>query len=84
MIAVFGYIWAAFVLASGFIFIIGIQKVNTLLLSLESQLSIWITIEIVQDAFGGGIELLGGIWVLCIGINGFREDTFNSFLMDLA
>lgn len=79
MIAIFGYIWASFVLASGFIFIIGIQKVSTLSLPLESQLSIWTTLEIIQDAFGGGIELLGGIWVFCIGANGFREGKFNSF-----
>lgn len=82
--AIFGYIWAAFVLASGFIFIIGIEKISTLNISNDSLLSVWLPLSILQDAFGGGIELIGGVWVLLIGINGFRCKKFNTFFNSLS
>lgn len=75
--SVMGYIWAAFVLASGFIFIIGIEKVAALSMSAEHQFLVWTSLEILQDAFGGGIELLGGIWVFLIGVNRFKNQPFH-------
>lgn len=84
LVTVFGYIWAAFVLASGFIFIVSLEKINTLPINETSKLSIWYTIELVQEALGGGTELIGGIWVLVIGVLGFREDKFNRFFNSLS
>lgn len=71
--SIFGYIWAAFVIASGFIFIIGIEKVSAIQVVDEQKLTIWNTISILQEALGGGIELIGGFWVMLIGINGFID-----------
>lgn len=77
--AIFGYVWAAFVLASGFVFIIGIEKISTLNINSDTLLSIWLPLTILQEAFGGGIELVGGVWVFLIGINGLRCKKFNTF-----
>lgn len=77
--SIVGFIWAAFVIASGFIFRIGIEKISQIQLDSDDQYIILTSIQIVQDAFGGGVELLGGIWVLCIGLMALRVKLFNRF-----
>jgi hypothetical protein len=77
--AVFGFIWAAFVLASGFIFIVGVEKITHIKMNYDNKIIIWKTIEILQDALGGGIELIGGIWVFLIGVSGCLKKKFNPF-----
>jgi uncharacterized Tic20 family protein len=77
--SIVGFIWAAFVIASGFIFTIGIEKISQIQLDSSDQYVILTSIQIVQDALGGGVDLLGGIWVLCIGLMGLRSDTFHKY-----
>lgn len=84
LVTVFGYIWAAFVLASGFIFIVSLEKINTLPISEASKLNIWYTIELMQEALGGGTELIGGVWVLIIGVLGIKKGKFNRFFNSLT
>lgn len=74
--AVFGTIWASFLLASGFIFVVGIESVSAFELSLDTQITIWSAIGILQNALGGGTELLGGFWVFLIGCNVTKEGKF--------
>ena len=63
----FGYIWAGFLMASGMVSQIGFAAVARLHSdSADQALSVWTTVRVVQDAFGGGVELLGGVWVLLL------------------
>lgn len=65
----FGYIWGGFLMASGMVSQIGFATVARLHAeSADQGLVIWTTIRVVQDAFGGGVELLGGVWVLLLSV----------------
>jgi len=77
--SIMGYIWAAFVMASGFIFTIGIEKTSQLEIDNQTAHTIFTTIQIIQDALGGGVELLGGIWVFCIGLMGLKSNVFHKY-----
>jgi hypothetical protein len=62
-----GIIWATVVIASGMIFNIGMDNVVDLYGEDPAQATtIWLVIESVSDAIGGGNEILGGLWVLLI------------------
>jgi Domain of unknown function (DUF4386) len=62
-----GIIWATVVIASGMIFNIGMDKVVDLYGEDPAQATtVWLVIESVSDAIGGGNEILGGLWVLLI------------------
>lgn len=65
--AAFGLIWAGLLFASGFIGITGMQAVITLA-SEHPQIaqSSWTAIAIIQNALGGGIELVGGVWMAMV------------------
>lgn len=77
--SIVGFIWAAFVIASGFIFTVGVEKVSQLEIDNETTYAIFTTVQIIQDALGGGLELLGGIWVFCIGFMGFSSNIFHKY-----
>ncbi len=63
----FGYIWAGFLMASGMVSQIGFAAVTRLHgESADQALTAWTTIRVVQDALGGGVELVGGVWVLLL------------------
>lgn len=76
---VFGRIWAGFVLASGCIFIFGIEKISALNIPFENKITIFNTLTIIQDSIGGGIELIGGFWVLSLGVLGIKQHFFKRF-----
>jgi hypothetical protein len=62
-----GIIWATVVIASGMIFNIGMDNVVDLHGEDPAQATtVWLVIESVSDAIGGGNEILGGLWVLLI------------------
>jgi len=62
-----GIIWATVVIASGIIFNIGMDNVVDLYGEDPAQATtVWLVIESVSDAIGGGNEILGGLWVLLI------------------
>ncbi len=64
---VFGLIWAGLVIASGMIANIGLDTVAKVYAKNPDQAtSIWLAVASVQDGLGGGVELVGGLWVLLI------------------
>ena len=74
---VFGLIWAIVVIASGMIYNVGMQTVIDLFKTDPKQAeTVWITIETVHNALGGGTEILGGIWILLVSIAGIQSNTF--------
>lgn len=79
--AVVGYIWVCIVLASSFIFLTSIGAIAKYHAQDPAQaLTINRTINIVVDALGGGIELVGAIWVLAISYVGLKAKILSRFL----
>lgn len=65
----FGYIWAGFLMASGMVSQLGFAAVARLHAeSADQALTVWEMVKVVQNAFGGGVELIGGVWVLLLSM----------------
>jgi hypothetical protein len=63
----FGLIWAGLVIASGMIANIGNSTVVGLFSENQDQaVSLWLAIVTLQEALGGGNEIVGGLWVLLL------------------
>ena len=63
----FGLIWAGLVIASGMIFISGMETVIDLYGQDPAQAAtVWSAIDPVFEGLGGGVELVGSLWVLLV------------------
>ena len=81
---VFGVIWAVLVIASGMIYNVGIETVIAVSANDPSQAAtVWLAIESVFNGLGGGVEVVGGIWVLLLSVAALRSGSlpraFNIF-----
>ncbi len=73
----FGIIWAVLVIASGMIYNMGIETVASLQASNPDQAAtVWLAIESVFNGLGGGVEVVGGIWVILLSVAGLRSGNF--------
>ena len=71
----FGLIWAGLVIASGMIANIGNATVIGLFSENQDQaVLLWLAIGTVQEALGGGNEIVGGLWVLLLSWAALRSD----------
>jgi hypothetical protein len=78
---VLGYIWSGMVIASGMITNIGLDSVAKVYLNnIEQATTIWLTIEAVQNGIGGGVEIVGGLWVLLISWFALKSKEFPKML----
>lgn len=67
--AVFAYIWAGLMFATGMISNIGITAVGDLAATDPEQAeAVWSSIAAISDGLGGGNELVGGMWVLLVSV----------------
>lgn len=67
--AVFAYIWAGLMFATGMISNIGITAVADLAgTDPGSAEALWSSIDTVTDGLGGGNELVGGMWILLVSL----------------
>jgi hypothetical protein len=83
--AVFGIIWAGLVIASGMVAVVGIRAVAEISATDPEQAGpLWVTIEAVQLGLGGGIEIVGALWVLLTGWAALRSQVFPRALNYLA
>ena len=79
--AIVGCLWVFLVLASSLIFLTSLAAiVKYHALDSEQTLIIYRTISIVVDALGGGIELVGAVWLLAISYVGLKSKIFNAWL----
>lgn len=70
----FGLIWAGLVIASGMIYNIGMETVVTLQAGDPTQAAtVWLAIDAVFTGLGGGVEVVGGIWVLLLSWGALRN-----------
>ena len=78
---IFGFIWSGLVISSGMIANIGIDAVAKMFVTDQNQaLTSWQTIEAIQNGLGGGVEVVGGLWVLLISITAIQQTVFSRFL----
>lgn len=69
----FGLIWAGHLLASGMVALLSQRAVAAIASSeRERAEATWVTLSVVQDALGGGIELVGAIWLLLVSAAALR------------
>ena len=77
----FGIIWAVLVIASGMIYNVGMETVAGLQASNPEQAAtVWLAIESVFNGLGGGVEVVGGIWVILLSVAGLRSGNFGRAL----
>lgn len=82
---VLGYLWSGLLLASGMIALVGQRAVVELAVTdPDVASSTWSSVSVVQDAVGGGIEIVGGLWVLLVSIAGMRTRSFGRGLSVLG
>ncbi len=78
---VFGLIWSGLLLASGMIALVGQRSVTDLAsIDRPGAVASWHAVSTVQDALGGGIELVGALWLLITCLAGLRNRTLPRFL----
>ncbi|WP_394222912.1 hypothetical protein [Alteromonas gracilis] len=72
-----GNMWATFVMASTFIFLVSLPFLANYADTNEDSAAVVLkSVDIVVDALGGGIELLGAIWVLLISYMGIKHGVY--------
>ena len=73
----FGLIWSVLVIASGMIYIVGMETVVTLqTTNPEQAATVWLAIGSIFNGLGGGVEVVGGIWVILLSVAGLRSGNF--------
>ncbi len=80
-----GLIWAGHLLASGMVALLGQRAVVELAAGDRDRAeSTWVTLSVVQDALGGGIELVGALWLLVVSVASLRARVFSRRLAVLG
>ena len=69
----FGFIWVVFMFGSGMVALVGMNTMVSLFAKGSSHAdTLFYIYTTVVNGLGGGIELVGGIWVLLISIHGLK------------
>ncbi|MDO6695205.1 DUF4386 family protein [Aliiglaciecola sp. 3_MG-2023] len=67
--SIFGLIWVGIIIAAGMVANIGLQTVIGLSVTEPEQArAVWLSVSVVQESLGGGIEIVGAIWMILISI----------------
>lgn len=78
---VFGYVWVVLVIASGMVGQVGLEAAGRIYIQDTEQAGmVWATIEAVQNGLGGGVEVVGGLWVLLFSIVAWRQTKLSRFI----
>ncbi|MCK9490155.1 MAG: DUF4386 domain-containing protein [Xanthomonadales bacterium] len=81
----FGLIWAGLVIASGMVSSVGLESVAALHAEdLEQAVSLWHAVNAIQLGLGGGVEIVGGLWVLLISVAALRSRKLSTTLSYLG
>lgn len=72
-----GLIWSGLVIASGMVGSVGLEAVAALHATDPARaLSAWTAIGAVQNGLGGGVEVVGGLWVVLISLAARSSQAF--------
>ncbi|WP_411369140.1 hypothetical protein [Pseudidiomarina salilacus] len=79
--SLFGFIWVVLMMCAGMIALVGMNTM-IILYSKDPQAAaiLFYSYTMVVNALGGGIELVGGMWVLLLSIVGLRSHIFPRLL----
>jgi hypothetical protein len=78
---VFGLIWATLMFAVGMSAIVGGDMVAALSSTDPARAaSLWTTVNLVMEGMGGGIELVGGLWMALISVAALGAGAFPRWL----
>ena len=81
----FALIWAGLLLASGLVGGVGLRAVARLHLQDPAHaVPVWAALNVVQDALGGGVEVVGGLWTFLISLAALRARRFPRLLNGLG
>lgn len=70
----FGLIWAGLVIASGMVASVGLEMVaGAYLENAAAAAEAWRVIGTVQNGLGGGVEIVGGLWVFILSVVALRS-----------
>ncbi|SNS38603.1 protein of unknown function [Geodermatophilus pulveris] len=79
--AAVGLLWAGLLSASGLIALAGQGAVIELAAADPvTAVSTWSSVSVVQDALGGGIEIVGAAWVFLVSLAGMRTGALSRYL----
>lgn len=77
----FGNVWLVLMMASGMVALIGLQMVIRFIETDPQQaLALYNTRNLLTEALGGGIELVGGLWVLLLSISSLKHQRLGKAL----
>lgn len=83
--AAFGLIWAGLVIACGMVANIGITVIAGLAVADPvAAAATWLSYKIVIGGLGGGNEIVGGLWILLVGLAAWRARALPRLLAGLA
>ena len=78
---IFGLIWATLMFAVGMTAIVGGDIVATLAATDgDSAVAAWSTTRLVMEGMGGGIEIVGGLWIGLVSVAALRSRTLPVWL----
>ncbi len=79
--SLFGKVWVVLMMASGMIALIGLERAIKLMnTDPELAVTLFHIQGLMTAALGGGIELVGGLWILLFSIAGLRQGPNNAKL----
>lgn len=73
VIGAFGIIWGVLVIASGMVANVGMQMVLSLnTMRPDEAGELWQAVHTLENGLGGGNEIVGGVWIMLIGLASLR------------
>lgn len=77
----FGMIWAGMVIATGMIANLGLAAAARVIDADPAHATqMWLTLNVVQEGLGGGVELVGGLWLVLASVAALRCSAFPRLL----
>lgn len=77
----FGTLWATLVLGAGMVANVGLGEVATLYASdPDKAIDLWNIVSTIENGLGGGNEIAGGVWIVCLGLAGLASAALPRFL----
>ncbi|GHG60204.1 hypothetical protein GCM10010919_03460 [Alishewanella longhuensis] len=81
----FGNVWLVLMMASGMVALLSMEMTLRLLdTNTEQALALHNTYQLLTNALGGGIELVGGLWALLLSMAGLKHNVFSKSLYSLG
>lgn len=85
MTLAFGIIWTTLVLGAGMIGNVTTERMAVLAPNdFETAVQTWEALHAVELGLGGGNEIAGGVWILCVSIAGLLHRTFGKVVIGLG